>query len=160
VEVSGLVADSVEAWRPFAETRNVDIRLRPTSPAFVFGDRLRLAQATGNLIANAVEHGGGEVGVRVEKSGETVRIEFVDDGPGLPAPVAELARRGRRRRGPRGHGLAVAAAVAAGHGGRISGAPSERGARVVLELPIAVRGARVAGEFSAPDASLWPGDAG
>jgi signal transduction histidine kinase len=67
-----------------------------------------------------------------------IRIEFVDDGPGLPASVAELARRGRRRRGPHGHGLAVAASVASSHGGRLTGAPSERGARVMLELPLVV----------------------
>ncbi len=50
------------------------------------------------------------------------------------------ARRGgaRVRRGRvsgRGHGLAVASAVAASHGGRIAAAPSERGARIVLALP-------------------------
>ena len=32
-------------------------------PVSVWGDRLRLAQALGNLIANAIEHGGGAVEV-------------------------------------------------------------------------------------------------
>jgi signal transduction histidine kinase len=138
VEVRGLIADSVEAWRSFAEARGVEVTLHgSTDAAFVCGDRLRLAQATGNLIANAIEHGGGAVDVRVDAVAQgAVRIEFVDDGPGLPAPVAELARRGRRRRGPHGHGLAVAASVVVAHGGRLAGAPSQRGARVVLELPL------------------------
>ena len=59
---------------------------------------------------------------------------MLDDGPGLPAPVAELVRRSR---GLRGHGLAVAEDVAARFGGRLASAPSEHGARLVLELPTA-----------------------
>jgi signal transduction histidine kinase len=103
----------------------------------VWGDRLRLAQALGNLIANAIEHGGGEVRVTIGTRAETVRIEVCDDGPGLPAPVAALARRPRRGRGARGRGLAIALAIVRRHGGTIAAAPAPAGARVVLELPTA-----------------------
>jgi len=65
----------------------------------------------------------------------TVRIEVRDTGPGLRAPVATLQRAARGGRGERGRGLAIAAAIAADHGGRLAAAPSERGARLVLELP-------------------------
>jgi signal transduction histidine kinase len=68
---------------------------------------------------------------------ERVRIEVIDGGPGLPATVAELARRPRGGRGSRGRGLAIAAAIARRHGGRLAAAPSERGARLVLDLPAA-----------------------
>jgi signal transduction histidine kinase len=37
----------------------------------------------------------------------------------------------------RGHGLRIAAGVARAHGGRLISAPSDRGARMVLELPLA-----------------------
>jgi signal transduction histidine kinase len=90
----------------------------------------------GNLIATAIEHGGGEITVRGRLDHGAIRIEVVDDGPGLPAPVAELARRPRAGRGRRGRGLAIASAVAVAHGGRLAAAPSERGARLVLELPV------------------------
>ena len=109
------------------------------------GDRLRLAQALGNLIANAIEHGGGEVRVTVGTRAQTVRIEVCDDGPGLPAPVAALARRPRRGRGTRGRGLAIALAIARRHGGTIAAAPARAGARVVLELPAAAATARRGG---------------
>jgi signal transduction histidine kinase len=103
----------------------------------VLGDPLRLAQACANLVANAAEHGGGLVRVRVVAVGDRVRFEVADDGPGLPAPVAVLAAAGRARRSRRGHGLAVAAAVAFRHGGRLTAAPAGGGARVVLDLPVA-----------------------
>jgi signal transduction histidine kinase len=151
VDVARLLADSVEAWQGQASVRGVRLqllesRVRP----IVRGDRLRLAQATGNLIANAIEHGGGIVEVSWHADAEVVRIEVSDHGPGLPAPVAELAlrpsrpwgrvgptgsRRARRRAGSRrGHGLAIASAIAASHRGHLASAPSEHGARLVLEL--------------------------
>ncbi len=160
VELLGLLTDSVEAWRSCAGAHGAELSLSCSGgPAFVHGDRLRLAQATGNLLANAIEHGGREVEVRVSsapaldgtvsssergpsaaRSGHgTVRIEFIDDGPGLPAPVAELARRGRHSRGAHGHGLSIADAVASSHGGRLAAAPAEKGARIVLELPLVAR---------------------
>jgi signal transduction histidine kinase len=152
VDLRALLNDSLEAWRSYGLVRGCALSLRWTGgETLVRGDRLRLAQAVGNLVVNAIEHGGGVVEIRVVAAaslpdGSAVRVEFCDSGPGLPAPVAELTRRGRRSRGAHGHGLAVASAVAAAHGGRLGSAPSERGARVVLELPVAA-GAR---EHGAP----------
>lgn len=136
VEVAPLLGDSVEAWRASAVKSGVDLRLHWSGPpAGVLGDRVRLAQAVGNLIANAIEHGGGEVEVRGYAGGASVRIEVSDRGPGLPAPVAQLRRRANGGRGTRGRGLAIAAAIAEAHGGRLAAAPSDHGARLVLELP-------------------------
>jgi signal transduction histidine kinase len=138
VDVAELLGDSVEAWRAPAAARGAALAFEwAGAPARVWGERLRLAQATGNLIANAIEHGGGEISVRGSLAPEhhRVRIEVVDAGPGLPAPVADLARRPRGGRGARGRGLAIAATIARDHGGRLAAAPSEHGARLVLELP-------------------------
>jgi signal transduction histidine kinase len=133
-----LLADTVAAWRGTAWTKGVRLRLEaPPEGVLLRGDRLRLAQACGNLLANAIEHGGGEVRLRARASAHTVRVEVLDDGPGLPAPVAELVRRPRGGRGTRGRGLAIAEEAAARFGGRLASAPSECGARLVLELPTA-----------------------
>jgi signal transduction histidine kinase len=138
VDVGGLVREAAAAWRPVAEARGVRLRLDPPDDsAAVRGDRARLAQACENLVANAIEHGGGTVQVRARADDRRVRIEVQDEGPGLPAPVAELTRRAVAGRGRRGRGLAIAADIAARHGGRLAAAPSARGARLAIDLPAA-----------------------
>ncbi len=149
IDACDLLADSVEAWRGAAQAAGAEIEFSwRGGPAGVVGDRLRIAQATGNLIANAIEHGGNVIQVSGRQREDALRIEVVDNGPGLPAPLSELMRRSahrrgrvrRRRSGParqpgRGRGLAIASAIAEAHGGRIWSAPSQLGARVLMELP-------------------------
>ncbi|HEY5189294.1 MAG TPA: HAMP domain-containing sensor histidine kinase [Solirubrobacteraceae bacterium] len=151
VDLRALLSDSVEAWRPQAAAAGVTLELAwAGGHSRVRGDRVRLAQATGNLIANAIEHGGGRVEVRGRRWGGGASIEVRDDGPGLPASVTELTR-GARRRGGRGRGLAIVAGVAEAHGGRLADAGAWRpcgpqrggaaqgghaqGTCLVLELP-------------------------
>jgi signal transduction histidine kinase len=136
VDIGVVLQCSAEALRPVAAARGVSVRLRtPGGQVLVTGDRLRLAQLTGNLIANAIEHGGGAVDVNWCADTAAVRIEVSDDGPGLAGPIPALARRATRTDPARGHGLAIAAEIAAEHGGRLSAQPSERGARLVAEFP-------------------------
>jgi signal transduction histidine kinase len=107
----------------------------PPCAILIRGDRVRLAQAIGNLVANALEHGAGAVALSARPSAGRVRIEVADEGPGLPAPVDALLARAGGAGARRGHGLAVAADVAARHGGRLVASAGEGGARVALELP-------------------------
>lgn len=136
VDVSALLREAAAAWRPVAEACGGQLRLLEAPGAVVVrGDRVRLAQACGNLLANAIEHGGGQVELCSCTTAGRVRIEVLDGGPGLPAPVGALTARPRAGRGSRGRGLAIAAEIADRHGGRLAAAPSRRGARVALELP-------------------------
>ena len=152
VDLGRLVEDAVPAWRALADGRGSTVTVEPTR-APVTGDPLRLAQACANLVANAIEHGGGDVRVRVASAGDHVRVEVSDDGPGLPAPVPALLAAARGRRSHRGHGLAIAAAIARSHGGRLTSAPSAHGARLILELPVAARGDRARGAMPGRRAS-------
>jgi signal transduction histidine kinase len=146
VDVTALVRAAATAWQPAATAAGVALRLdTPAERAVVRGDRLRLAQACGNLVANAIEHGGETVELRTRASVQRVRIEVRDDGPGLPAPVPDLARRARNGHGRRGRGLAIAADIAARHGGRLSAAPTSQGARLALDLPRADTARRIPG---------------
>jgi signal transduction histidine kinase len=137
VDVGALLDDAAEAWRPLAVAYGAALSVEPLrGRALVRGDALRLTQACGNLVANAVEHGASPVRVRARVVAGRVRVEVSDAGPGLPGPVSRLAARRRPRRGAlRGRGLAIASRIAEAHGGRVISAPAARGACLVLELP-------------------------
>lgn len=137
VDVGDLLAHQADTWEAVAPVFEcgLDVAPTPAGMAMVRGDRVRLAQALGNVLANAFEHGDGMVQVRARATGDHVRIEVADEGPGLHAPITELVARPRAGRGRRGRGLAIAADIVERHGGRIMAAPSSSGARVAIELP-------------------------
>ena len=141
VEIAELLEEQLASWQVVAGAFQSTLALGSALPsAFVRGDRLRLAQAISNLVANALEHAPGRVELTARTVGaRRVRIEVVDEGPGLPSPVAALTRRARAGRGRRGRGLAIAAEIADRHGGRIIAAPAPRGARIGMELPVVRR---------------------
>jgi len=147
IDVADLLTDCVEAARSAAAVQGTELRMSWSGKSTsVVGDRVRLGQAITNLIVNAIEHGGGVVDVRGEGDGDAITVEVLDDGPGLPKPVAELIRRARRHRRcglglriaerRRGLGLGIAADIVSCHRGRLSAAPSVRGARLMIELPV------------------------
>src|SRR6185295_17886253 len=136
VDVADLIAQQAATWETIAPVFGCDLRVGAVAPGtLVRGDRVRLAQAVGNLLANALEHGEGRVTLAARSLADWVRIEVSDDGAGLPAPVADLARRPRAGRGRRGRGLRIASDIAGRHGGRLVSAPSGGGARLAIELP-------------------------
>jgi len=134
-ELCALLRAAVAAARTRAWQRHAQLTfVEPDGGVLVRGDRGRLDEAVGNLLRNAIEHGGRRIAVRVRASAHTARVEVLDDGPGLPAPVNVLVR--RPPSDGHGHGLAIAFDAAASFGGRLACAPT-RGARLVLELPTA-----------------------
>ena len=98
--------------------------------ARVVADRGRLAQALGNLVANAAEHGDGRVEVRGRRLEGAVRVEVRN----------RAAAAGRARPGPgRGRGLRIARSAARAAGGRLEFASSEGEVVAALELPLEER---------------------
>ena len=133
LDVREVVGQVVEARQDEALGRGAGLYLDAgTVPALVLGGRLRLVQAVGNLVANAAEHGWGDIDVRVRTWRKRVTIEVADQGAGPgPERVAAAVRGATPSRGAHGHGLRIAAAVAARHGGMLRTA----GRSVVLDLP-------------------------
>jgi signal transduction histidine kinase len=106
-------------------------------------DRLLLEQALGNLLDNALRHGGGSVELAAEVRGDRVELHVRDEGPGFPSDLLEHAferfsRAGEARsRGHAGLGLAIVDSVAKAHGGRARAANrAEGGTDVWIELPL------------------------
>ncbi|MDX6714871.1 MAG: hypothetical protein QOH30_1429 [Baekduia sp.] len=138
IDLDALLRCQVRTWQEVAVAHGATVVLVPgPGAAIVHADALRVAQATGNVVANAIEHGGGRIEVSTRVVGDRVRVEVADGGPGLPASVAELARRPRAGLGRRGRGLAIASSVLAHCGGRVAALPSGAGGRVAIELPAA-----------------------
>jgi len=135
VRLERLVRQSAEAWAPSAERAGRSVRVDwPADATRVRADRRRLAQAFGNLLANAVEHGGGEVLVRGRPVGDAIRVEISDRGGGK-------AGGHRPRKGTRGRGLVIAERALRGAGGRLEARGAPGGGRVaVAELPLELGG--------------------
>ena len=91
-------------------------------PIMVHANRGRLAQALGNLLANAIEHGGGQVRVVGRRTRAGIRVEVRDSG--------------------RGHGLKIATKAVRDSGGTLTAARAGSGTAVAIELPILDDGAR------------------
>lgn len=114
----------------------------PETPVFGELDRLRIEQALGNVIDNALRHGRDRVEVTVARDGDAVRFEVLDNGEGFPPAFAATAfdRFSRadsaRGRGGAGLGLAIVKAITDAHGGS-AGVESraEGGARVWIRIP-------------------------
>jgi heavy metal sensor kinase len=108
----------------------------------VVADQLRLEQAIGNLVDNALRYGGSRIEIGAAEKGTTVELHVRDDGPGFPADFIDSAfeRFTRsdsvRGRGGAGLGLAIVAAIARAHGGSVGASNrSAGGAEVWLALP-------------------------
>ncbi|MCM2388014.1 HAMP domain-containing sensor histidine kinase [Streptomyces albipurpureus] len=113
-------------------------------------DAERLHQVVANLIDNAVKHSPphGRVTVRARRGAqpESLELEVVDEGPGIPEQerhrVFERFNRGKVTSphgkgsdGGTGLGLAIARWAVDLHGGRIGVAESARGCRILVTLP-------------------------
>jgi signal transduction histidine kinase len=140
---AGRVLESVRdafATRAVAEGRAVEADAADGLP--LDADRLRLEQALGNLVDNALRHGAGPVLLRANRVDGRVELHVLDEGPGFPAALLphafERFRRGDEARSGSGAGLglALAALVAEAHGGSAGAANREGGgADVWLSLP-------------------------
>jgi signal transduction histidine kinase len=106
------------------------------------GDLLRLDQAVGTLVDNALRHGAGTITLTARPAGDAVEIHVTDDGPGFPPDFLNRAferfsRAPGAREGGSGLGLAIVATVADAHGGTAKAANRPGGgADVWLVIPL------------------------
>jgi signal transduction histidine kinase len=90
----------------------------------ISADPMRLRQALGNLVDNALRHGEGDVVLSAHTDDGGISLEVSDGGSGFAPDIADraferFARGDRARtRGGTGLGLAIVRAIAEAHGGR------------------------------------------
>lgn len=106
----------------------------------VHANRLRLEQVLINLFQNALEaiegRADGRVEVQVEDEGERVAISVSDNGPGLPAAIADhlFEPFNTSKEKGLGLGLVIAKDIVADYGGTLDVESSDRGAVFRISL--------------------------
>jgi signal transduction histidine kinase len=119
----------------------IDVLEATDDVPMIWADRDRLLQVFTNLVENAVRHGLGLRRVSVVPDGAGVRIDVVDEGPGIA--IEDRSRVFSRfwRSGPgagSGLGMYIVAGIVDQHGGSITiDDGADRGAVVRVWLPIA-----------------------
>jgi nitrogen fixation/metabolism regulation signal transduction histidine kinase len=107
-----------------------------------------LQQALDNLIANALEHGGGRVFVEGELRGGIVCVLVSDGGLGLPRDPDAGAKGSSSARG---HGLSIVRKAIHEHNGTLGLAMGRNGPGLLVELPTTDPGEEVPGRIALRD---------
>jgi two-component system, OmpR family, sensor kinase len=137
-------------WR--AAELGKTVRATPSGEALVEADRMRLEQALGNLVDNALRYGGQEVTLNAAHVDGRVELHVRDNGSGFPPEFLERAfdRFARadaaRGGGSSGLGLSIVKTIAEAHDGTAHvTSPAAGGADTWVSLP-AVRPVRAASD--------------
>ena len=147
VHLASVAAESVDAVRPTAEGREVELVLQTAPLPLLHGDRARLGQMLDNLVSNAVKFTpqGGRVHVTIARMREDALVTVTDTGIGVPQSEqrhmferffrSSIAQ--ERAIGGTGLGLAIARAIVEAHGGGIDFASVEsEGTTFRVRLPL------------------------
>lgn len=112
VPLESLTRAAAGAWQPAARRCGGDVEVDwRAGKVAVHADRARLAQAIGNVLANAVEHGEGRVQLRAERLGGRVRVAVSDEGAVARGGAREPSSGDPPAARDRGRGLRITAAA-------------------------------------------------
>ena len=145
-----LLAAEVERWQPQSQARQVELALQaPDDLPPMDLDPMRMSQALGNVVSNAVHctEAGGSVVIRAEpEDSETLAVTITDDGIGIdPSDLPHVFDRFYRTDQSRGRGisgtglgLAITKAIVDAHGGTttVTSDGPGHGATVTIRLPV------------------------
>jgi PAS domain S-box-containing protein len=171
-DLGAVLEAAVEAVRPTAAAKHLELEVVERSAAVVLGDPDRLQQIVWNLLANSIKFTprGGRIEVDLSADDQNAVLQVKDTGVGIEADflphVFERFRQGAssesRSFGGLGIGLALVRHLVELHGGWVSAhsAGRDRGATFVIHLPIVaartVSVSRSRAAHSQPAAQLGP----
>ncbi len=162
VDIADVVAQACETFDKQLKDKQQSLTVSTDSPAalHVQGDKARLVQCVGNILANAIKYTDrlGHINLRMRGEGPLVIVEVSDNGmgiaPDLLPQIFELFVQNHqtldRAQGGLGVGLAVVKRLVEMHGGRVQAfsAGEGHGARFELCLPRSAH----SGDAAAPTA--------
>jgi CheY-like chemotaxis protein/two-component sensor histidine kinase len=147
VSLASVLERAFEIAAPLASRQRHTLNIGSAAGITLRGDPVRLAQVFGNLLTNAVKFtpAGGQIGVSIEPSRDSVRIVVRDNGRGIPTehlgrifePFVQVQREPNAVRGGLGLGLAIVKNLVQQQGGTIAvhSDGAGRGATFTIELP-------------------------
>ena len=139
------VAPILQTLADDAADAGQNVSIEVAGPLIVSGRHLALKRALGNVVQNAVKHGG-SARVAAVLEGNILKISIADEGPGIPGdqleavfePFHRLDTSRGRKTGGHGLGLTVARSIIRAHGGDVVLANvSPRGLQARVSLPSA-----------------------
>ncbi|OFA04766.1 sensor histidine kinase KdpD [Duganella sp. HH101] len=143
-DMAALVTQTVATQRLQWQAAGLSVAIEGTA-APIAVDAEKLAVAVGNLLSNAVRFSphGGQVAFHLAEAGGKLRIDCLDQGPGVAPddaarifePFYQGARQPPGARRGNGIGLSIVYEYVAAHGGALQLLSSERGAHFRIELP-------------------------
>ena len=144
-----VVRSSFEAQKPMAESQQLNYTFESNDErVMILGDSGRLQQIFNNLLSNAIKFtpSGGEVGVSVDVSADSVKVIVSDNGHGidpkaLPNIFKQFAQgtgEHSRRSGGLGLGLSIVNILVSKHGGTVRAESTGigEGSRFIVTLPL------------------------
>jgi len=166
IDLAAVFARAVDVVRGQVETDGLDLIVAlPEEPIRFEGDEVRLAQAIGNMLSNAVKYTdkGGRIFLSGERDQDRIVIRVRDTGIGIPPDVlprvfdlfVQADRSLTRSQGGLGIGLTLVKRLVEMHGGQVQAASDGlgRGCEFTVTLPIAPP-SEVGGDVERRDAAV------
>ncbi len=148
VRIGEPIFGAIEAVRPAAEAKEVQLDIDVDEASLIHADPDRLRQIVWNLLSNAIKFtpGGGRVALRAHREGESLSIQVIDSGEGIEPeflpyvfePFRQADGSTTRRHGGLGLGLAIVKQLVQAHGGSLQAesAGLGQGSTFTVHLPI------------------------
>jgi heavy metal sensor kinase len=142
MRVGDVLADVRERFAIRSRETNRELVAESAGDLQITADPIRLRQALGNMVDNALRYGDGTVRLSAQAANGHVELHVSDEGPGFPPEFLDSAFErfsradGSRGRGGTGLGLAIVEAIAKAHeGDAVAENRLHGGADVWLAIP-------------------------
>ncbi len=142
-----IVTDVARRLSVVSDKRRQDIKLQISDSCEMYADFAKLTQVVYNILDNAIKYTpeGGQIRVRLIRSGRDAILSVTDNGPGIPKAdqphifdrFYRVDKARSRETGGTGLGLSIVNQLVLMHGGSVSVQSEEgKGSTFTVELPI------------------------
>ncbi|GAA4282205.1 response regulator [Gaetbulibacter aestuarii] len=148
VQIKECLENIIDDFTPILQEKSIDVILE-VKPIYVWFDKAKMNRIFYNLISNAIKYSneGGEIIIRAKRENDLLKIDFEDNGIGIPEKQQDLIFK-RFTRGTNvsnkgipgtGLGLMLSKKIIELHGGKILLESKENvGSKFTIELPYGI----------------------